>query len=250
MRISKRLEALYEAVNPGESVADIGTDHGYVPILLLQNGISEKVILSDISTGSLAKAEENFRQMGIEIPETCFRIGDGLSSIEPGEVDALIIGGLGGRTIRQILADDPEKTATYRKLIVQPRNNSGELRYYLYQQGYDIRREILAPEGKFVCEVIVAVKTTEVKRTPPYDAQDIRWKYPESMISCNPELLGQRIGWLSGRLLEQVESLRKSKDVPQERIRKLLEQRDYILELEKRNKKYHEEHYGEKTQCN
>ena len=68
MRISKRLEALYEAVNPGESVADIGTDHGYVPILLLQNGISEKVILSDISTGSLAKAEENFRQMGIEIP--------------------------------------------------------------------------------------------------------------------------------------------------------------------------------------
>ena len=56
MRISKRLEALYEAVNPGESVADIGTDHGYVPILLLQNGISEKVILSDISTGSLAKA--------------------------------------------------------------------------------------------------------------------------------------------------------------------------------------------------
>ena len=129
MRISKRLEALYEAVNPGESVADIGTDHGYVPILLLQNGISEKVILSDISTGSLAKAEENFRQMGIEIPETCFRIGDGLSSIEPGEVDALIIGGLGGRTIRQILADDPEKTATYRKLILQPRNNSGELRY-------------------------------------------------------------------------------------------------------------------------
>ena len=113
-----------------------------------------------------------------------------------------------------------------------------------------IRREILAPEGKFVCEVIVAVKTTEEKRTPPYDAQDIRWKYPESMISCNPELLGQRIGWLSGRLLEQVESLRKSKDVPQERIRKLLEQRDYILELEKRNKKYHEEHYGEKTQCN
>ena len=56
MRISKRLEALYEAVNPGESVADIGTDHGYVPILLLQNGISKKVILSDISTGSLAKA--------------------------------------------------------------------------------------------------------------------------------------------------------------------------------------------------
>ena len=63
--------------------------------------------------------------MLIEIPETCFRIGDGLSSIQPGEVDVVIIGGLGGRTIRQILADDPKKTATYRKLILQPRNNSG-----------------------------------------------------------------------------------------------------------------------------
>lgn len=246
MRISDRLQALYDAVSPGESVADIGTDHGYVPLMLLQNGVSGKVILSDISNGSLAKAIENVENSGVEIPPECFRTGDGLHTIGYAEVDDVIIGGLGGRTIQMILEDDLEKTRSYRKLILQPRNNSGELRCFLYCNGYDIHQEILTGEGKFVCEIIVAVPSTEEKRLAPYGEHDIRWKYPEQMISCNPELLSQRIQWRAGRILEQVESLRQSQGDQEERIQALLAAREYILELERKNKRYH----AEKTKCN
>lgn len=245
MRISNRLQALYDAVSSGESVADIGTDHGYVPLMLLQNGISDKVILSDISSGSLAKAIENVKDSGVEIPSECFRIGDGLSTVGFAEVDDVIIGGLGGRTIQMILEENLEKTRSYKKLILQPRNNSGELRCFLYCNGYDIQQEILAEEGKFVCEIIVAVTSSEKRRPAPYDEHDIRWKYPEQMISCDSKLLSQRIQWRAGRILEQVESLRRSQGNQEERIQSLLEAREYILGLEQRNKKYH----AEKTEC-
>lgn len=246
MRISNRLQALYDAVSPGESVADIGTDHGYVPLMLLQNGVSNKVILSDISSGSLAKAIENVEHSEVEIPPEWFRIGDGLRTIENAEVDDVIIGGLGGRTIQMILEEDPKKTRSYKKLILQPRNNSGELRCFLYCNGYDIQQEILTGEGKFVCEIIVATPSSEEKREALYGEHDIRWKYPEQMVTCDSALLSQRIQWRAGRILEQVESLRQSQGDQGERIQALLADREYILELERRNIRYH----AEKVECN
>lgn len=247
MKISNRLLALYEGVSPGESVADIGTDHGYVPILLLQKGISERVVLSDISEGSLSKARENFRSAGILLPSECFRVGDGLATIENGEVDTVIIAGMGGQTIEMILEADLVKTRSFHKFILQPRNNSGELRCYLYEKGFDILREILVKEGKFVCEIIVAVSGSPERledRTAPYGKHDVRWKYPEQFVTCDPELMIQRIDWRANRMLEQIESLRRSQSDQQERIQELTEQREYILKLKERNQQYYEEKNG------
>lgn len=247
MKISNRLLALYEGVASGESVADVGTDHGYVPILLLQNGISERVVLSDISDGSLSKARENFRSAGISLPAECFRVGDGLTTIGDGEVDTVIIAGMGGQTIEMILEEDPVKTRSFHKFILQPRNNSGELRCYLYEKGFDILREILVKEGKFVCEIIVAAPGTSGTsggRKPPYRKHDVRWKYPEQFVTCDPELLAQRIDWRANRMLEQIESLRRSQSDQRERIRELAAQRNYILKLKERNQQYHEEKNG------
>ncbi len=258
MKISNRLQALYEAVSPGETVADIGTDHGYVPMMLLRDGITDFVILSDISSGSLAKAIDNFDGSGIPIPNSCFRIGNGLKPIFPGEVDDVIIAGMGGRMIQMILDEDLEKTRTYRKLILQPRNNSGELRCYLYSKGFDIQEEILTKEGKFVCEIIVAAPVPgdstplvhsanmpssdfyREQRALPYDEHDIRWKYPEAFITCNPELLAQRIDWQANRFLEQIESLEQSQISREDRILDLKRQREYILDLKERSRRYHE----------
>ena len=103
MRLSKRIYALADSVNQGDSVADIGTDHGYVPMLLMRDGKSPRVIMSDISEGSLAKARETFKLAKLmdKVDASDFRIGDGLETVRKGEVDEIIIGGLGGHTIAQ-----------------------------------------------------------------------------------------------------------------------------------------------------
>ena len=158
-RLSKRIYKITEKIAPGESVADIGTDHGYVPMILMQKGISPRAIMSDISSGSLAKAVETFEQAGLDAQPEDFRVGDGLDTINAAEVDAIIIGGLGGFTIIDILQNDITKSKSFSKLVLQPRKHSGNLRYFLYTNGWDITDEDLAKEGKFVCEVLTAVPT-------------------------------------------------------------------------------------------
>jgi tRNA (adenine22-N1)-methyltransferase len=214
MRLSKRIYAIADQIESGESVADIGTDHGYVPMLLIKNGISPRAIMSDISDGSLSKAKETFSLCCLDVPAEDFRVGDGLDTIEAGEADVIIIAGLGGHTIADILDADIGKSRSFSKLVLQPRKHSGTLRYYLYTRGWDIESEVLAAEGKFACEIISAVPVADVKtgdfRTAPYPEDDIRWKYPESLCETDPVLALNRIGWKSGSIKEQIQNLKQS----------------------------------------
>ncbi len=231
-RLSKRIYKIAEKVRPGESAADIGTDHGYVPMLLMRNNVSPYVIMSDISDGSLAKAKETFAFAGLDVPGDCFRTGDGLSTIKPGEVDDIIIGGLGGLTIAGILADDTEKSRSFKKIIMQPRKHSGNLRYYLYTNGWDITDEDLAPEGKFICEIITAEISGEgAPRTAPYPEEDIRWKYPPEIVRADRELASKRISWKINSLAEQIENLSRSSSDTSEQAQKLENDRQYLIGL-------------------
>ena len=233
MRLSKRIHALADSVTRGHSAADIGTDHGYVPMLLIRDGISPRVIMSDISEGSLAKAKETFRQCGLmdKVSETDFRTGDGLGTVGEGEVDDIIIGGLGGHTIIDILDADISKSRSFRRLILQPRKHSGALRYWLYVNGWDIENEVLAPEGKFVCEIIIASPSGEKYREPEYDYDDIRWKYPEYLVDTDPELAYKRISWKKESLAEQIENLYNAREDNSERIKPLHDDYRYLQYL-------------------
>ena len=231
MRLSNRIYAIANQVHAGETAADIGTDHGYVPMLLMRNGISPSVIMSDISEGSLAKAIETFSACGIDIPDTCFRVGDGLDTVSAGEVNDVIIAGLGGFTITEILNKDLSKSKSFAKLILQPRKHSGNLRFYLYTHGWDIISEVLAPEGKFVCEIITAVPSQESSRSAPYPEDDIRWKYPASIVESDRNLASKRILWKIRSLTEQIENLSRSRQDSSEAACRLAEDRDYLMEL-------------------
>lgn len=202
MRLSKRIYKLAELVNDGSIVADIGTDHGYVPMLLLKEGKTPGVIMSDISQDSLSKARDTFMQTGLiyKTREEDFRVGDGLSVIDPGEVDEVIIAGLGGHTIAGILALDEGKARSFKRLILQPRKHSGSLRYYLCTHGWEIESENLAPEGKFACEIITAVPKdadglNNIDQQELLPEDDIRWKYPAEMAGSDPALARMRIEW-------------------------------------------------------
>lgn len=234
MRLSKRIYALADCVIKGHSAADIGTDHGYVPMLLIRNGISPRVIMSDISEGSLAKAKETFRQCGLmdKVSESDFRTGYGLETIRPGEVDAVIIAGLGGHTIADILTADIRKSMSFKNLILQPRKHSGNLRCALYTNGWDISDEILVPEGKFVCEIICAVPGRDTEpgmiREAPYPEEDIRWKYPEAIVEADRELAARRIAWKTDSIKEEIENLKHSSHDRDALIRQLEADRDYL----------------------
>ena len=155
LKLSDRLQKIADFIELGESVADIGTDHGFLPISLWETGKSPRVILSDINEGPLEKARMNIQK---HYPDSAFdiRFGSGIRTIGPAEVDDIVIAGMGGLLIAEILGDDLLKTKSYKKLILQPRNAQDKLRQWLLENGFEISGEALVRERKYLCEIILA----------------------------------------------------------------------------------------------
>ena len=170
LKLSDRLQKIADFIEPGESVADIGTDHGFLPVALWESGKSPLVILSDINAGPLEKAKENIDK---HFPgkEFDLRIGSGIRTLKPAEVDVIVIAGMGGLLIADILGDDLEKSKTYPKLILQPRNAQDKLRGWLLKNGFTIRDEALVRERKYLCEIIVAMPYPSVERFSDLDLE-------------------------------------------------------------------------------
>lgn len=157
VRLSERLEKIAGFIDAGMTAADVGTDHGYIPIYLIQNGISPYVIASDINSGPLEKMEENLQKhMGGDRKGIMMRHGPGLEVLEPGEADAVVIAGMGGLLIEEILEKEPEVTNSVKRFILQPRNAPDKLRKWLLDKGFRITGEVLAEESRFVWEIICA----------------------------------------------------------------------------------------------
>ena len=148
--LTPRLKLISEKIK-GKKAADIGTDHAYIPIQLIKNGTCRSVIASDIKKGPADIAENNIKSEGLDIQ---VRLGSGLSVLTPGEVDDVIIAGMGGKLICSLLEEGAE-VATSARLILQPMNGQYELRKYLTEHGYKIEEEDLAVEGFKVYNIIV-----------------------------------------------------------------------------------------------
>ena len=149
MELSKRLSAVAGLVTEGASVADIGTDHGYIPIYLARKCKEGKWIAMDINSGPLQRAKEHIREYGREEKiET--RLSDGLSALKPGEVHTMIAAGMGGGLVIHIMEKDPSVTAKIREFILQPQSEISKVRFYLEESGYQIVCEDMVEEdGKF-----------------------------------------------------------------------------------------------------
>ena len=147
--ITNRLQMILNHIN-GQSVADIGTDHAYIPIALSEKGI--KVIATDIKSGPLEMAKANISKNNTKIE---LRLGAGLSPISVGETDNIVIAGMGGEMIIKIIKADEEK-ARKSLLLLQPMNSQYELRQFLLKNNFNILEEDLAVEGFKVYNLIIA----------------------------------------------------------------------------------------------
>lgn len=155
--LSVRLQKIADRINEGETMADIGTDHGFLPIYLIENDISPYVIMADVSRPSLMKGSDNLDMLGADRKRADFRVGDGISVLERGEVDTVVIAGMGGMLIRDIMSADMEHTCSFRKYILQPRTRQGHLRKWLLENGFTIIHEDLVEEGRFIPEIITVL---------------------------------------------------------------------------------------------
>lgn len=147
--LSERLRTVAGMVTAGNTVCDVGCDHGFVPIYLVQQGISPKVIAMDVREGPLCAAREHVTACGLEERiET--RLSDGLHNYKSGEAESLICAGMGGGLMMRILSADRKKTDSFRELILQPQSEIEKFRHFLRESGYQILdEEMVKEDGKF-----------------------------------------------------------------------------------------------------
>lgn len=162
--LSNRLQACCEFIKPGDRVADIGCDHGYLGIHLLTSGVASSVIAADINEGPLSSAVKNAAAYGVG-DRIAFYLSDGVKNI-PREFDTLVCAGMGADTMISILNAAPWLKSSSYRLILQCQSKRPELRQYLYSQGFSIARETLAADGKFIYPIMEVIYAPSVPLSP------------------------------------------------------------------------------------
>lgn len=149
IHLSKRLSANASFVTPGNRLADVGTDHGYIPIALVQEGKIPSALAMDVNPGPLERAKEHIQEFHLE-SYIHTRLSDGVQSLHPGEADSVLIAGMGGALTVKILQEGEEVLKTVKELILQPQSEIDKVRRYLEQAGYRITKEDMVwEEGKY-----------------------------------------------------------------------------------------------------
>lgn len=162
VELTPRLHTVASLVPKGARLADIGTDHAYLPAWLLQQGQISSAVAADIHAGPLERAQQTAQRYGLT-EKISFRLCDGLVGIDSEEADAIAIAGMGGETIAMILSAAPWLLEEKHRLILQPMSGQDELRRWLWVNGYTISRELLSQEEEklYVVMEVVAGKTAQ-----------------------------------------------------------------------------------------
>ncbi|MDP3387675.1 MAG: class I SAM-dependent methyltransferase [Eubacteriales bacterium] len=155
--MGNRIDAIIRLIDQCHVAVDIGTDHAYVPEILINQGICHRVIATDLNEGpyGIAKRYIESRSLSDRID---IRLGDGLQPIHLTEVDTIIIAGMGGLLIREIIDLKKNELDNRHTLVLQPMHAADKLRYYLLDNGFEILDEELAKEDFHYYEIIKAKK--------------------------------------------------------------------------------------------
>lgn len=243
--LSKRLQMLAEMVTRGNTVADVGCDHAFLSVYLVQKGISPRVLAMDVRKGPLAAAREHIESSGLNTYiET--RLSDGVEKLEIGEAETLVCAGMGGRLMERILRAHMEKTRSMRELILQPQSELKEFRMFLHREGFRILAEdAVYEEGKyyFAMKAVYAGdaqsdgqsradgKLRESVSSGPMDLQSIYDEYGELLLKGKHPVLRQYLQYrreTAERILEKLAAERT------ERVaERLSEVRQELTEIER-----------------
>ena len=152
--LSPRLEKVASFVPSGAKIADVGTDHAYLPIYLMENGIAKSAVATDIHKGPIDAANANIAAVGVKGIKTI--LCDGLNDVSPSEVDTVIIAGMGGDTIAHILSEANWLKSSDKLLILQPMSSADSARIYLAENGFSVEKELCVEDAGRVYPVMTA----------------------------------------------------------------------------------------------
>lgn len=152
LQLQPRLQLLADMVPEGCRLADVGTDHGYLPVYLLQRGRIRSAVAADVGAEPLAHARRTAEEYGVDRID--FRLCDGLRDIAPEEVDTVVIAGMGGETIIAILEGAPWTGDGAHTLLLQPMTRTANLRYWLSVNGYYFTEERLVWDKNYLYPVL------------------------------------------------------------------------------------------------
>lgn len=219
--LSNRLLTCCQFVRPGDRVADIGCDHGYLGIHLLQSGIASSVIASDVNRKPLESAVANARKFGVQ-ERISFFLSDGVRQI-PRDFDCLVCAGMGADTMISILETAPWLQDSKYRLILQCQSKRPALRKFLARAGFSISRETLAQDGKFLYPV------TEVTYAPAPSPAPWEYYITPQLLSDNSPLLPAFLRRVIGGLEDSIKGLQREGG---EKYRETAEILQHLYELE------------------
>ena len=227
LRIGERLQTVASLVPPCHTMADIGTDHGYVPACLALSGKCRRVIASDIAEGPCQAATETRNKYKLHNAME-IRTAPGLRGLRAGEAETVVIAGMGGTTITGILEESPEIAASVKTFVLQPMNAAGLLRRWLTQHGYRIAEEALCEENQHIYSIIQAVHGEEEQNLSPLEEE-----FGPSILENKPALWQEYIEGKAEhyrRLLRQMAaSPAAMHSVKYDNLKKLLAQVDELI---------------------
>ena len=220
--LSPRLEAVASLVRKGRRVADIGTDHAYLPVYLVQSGVTDFAIAADLRKGPLENAKKAVEEAGLE-DKISLRLSDGLQKFEPDEADEIVIAGMGGILIAQIIEAAPWLQKGGKHLVLQPMSHPEVLRKFLVTNGYNIICETVCEDsGKLYCVMSVEFCGEYIKRPAFYE-------YYGEIPNCKTDLSEKYLSNLAFRLSRDADSMRCADPTRADKLYKVSDKINDIL---------------------
>lgn len=220
--LSERLLKIAELIPPCNVFLDVGTDHAYLPVYLLKKGICKKAIASDVKDGPLKSAEKTAALYSVS-DLTDIRKGSGFETVSPKEADAAVVAGMGGILIKELMLSSFETVKQLKTLILQPMTAVSELREFLYESGWSIKKEYLAKEGFKIYHIL----DVEFRKSAPLSRVEL-FMGKDLLESADP-LCREYISRQIKKLKAEISGLSKGKNVD---LKLLSEKKSLLLDIE------------------
>jgi tRNA (adenine22-N1)-methyltransferase len=187
MKLSNRLKTIASFVPEGSKVADIGTDHGYIPIHLVQEGKAKHAIAMDVRTGPLMRAKSHIAEAGLaDVIEV--RLSDGLLKLNKDEADCVVIAGMGGELMIHILEEGKNLWDNIPCWVLSPQSELQKMRRFLVEQAFFVEQETMIKEDGKYYVVMRAVRTTSVSVD---DGREVSYRYGKSLLESKDPILAE-----------------------------------------------------------
>lgn len=217
LKLTERLQLVADFLDPCECFADIGTDHAYLPVWMLQNGKARYAVAADINPNPLKNARNTLAQYGFA-EQIELRLSDGLQNIAPWEVGAVAVAGMGGNQIADMISGTPWLQDEIIQLVLQPMTHFEDVRRALRENGFCVLREETVAEGERVYLALSARYSGEIREYPEW--YDYAGTLPQNPTETNLLFLKKVLA----RLQKRASALQETDVTESERLFKIIKE--------------------------